>query len=183
MRLLGTLACLTQICSAFYPYHLPTPESDRTSKNTPRAIELPRSLRSESSKRSAFYPFHLPEPEKKEEETTTPSPHALQHPRRTDNASFRVRLRRVLTRRKNNFNVIPAVNPQQSNSLGIYQDGTDLSYFCAFRIGTSQEDYYFLLDSAASNTWVMSSDCTTNACSVHNTFGPSDSSSLKVSFL
>jgi hypothetical protein len=177
MRFIIVSACLAQICSAFYPYHFPTDENTRTSK-TSRAIEDPRSTVGEF-KRSPFYPYHQPITE--DERSSTPSPRPDQHPRRGENGSIRLLLRRILTKRKNSFNVIPASNPTQSNSLGIDQDGTDFSYFCAFQFGTSSQGYYLLLDSAASNTWVMSSDCSTNACSVHNTFGPSDSSSLKVS--
>lgn len=38
-----------------------------------------------------------------------------------------------------------------------------------------------LVDSAASNTWVMGSNCTTDACKEHNTFGKGDSTSLIIS--
>lgn len=34
---------------------------------------------------------------------------------------------------------------------------------------------YMLLDSGAGTTWVMGSDCQSQACTMHNTFGPSDS--------
>jgi hypothetical protein len=34
---------------------------------------------------------------------------------------------------------------------------------------------YMLLDTGAGTTWVMGSDCTADACTTHNTFGPSDS--------
>jgi hypothetical protein len=60
------------------------------------------------------------------------------------------------------------------------QDGTDYSYFCAFKFGTGKKEYFMLLDSAASTTWVMSSDCTTSAGGLHPTFGTSDSTTLKV---
>jgi hypothetical protein len=63
--------------------------------------------------------------------------------------------------------------------LGIHQDGNDHSYFCSFKVGTSDKEFHLLLDSAASNTWLMSSDCTTNACTLHNTLGSRDSSSLR----
>lgn len=49
----------------------------------------------------------------------------------------------------------------------------------AVTIGNSKEEYHLLLDSAASNTWVMGQDCNTDACKTHNTFGSGDSSSLK----
>jgi len=126
----------------------------------------------------AFYPYHLPSADG--EDTTQSTPRAVQHRRTDNNGSIRMSIRRKPTKRKNNFNIIPAVDPTKSNSLGIAQDGTDFSYFCAFQLGTSQTEYSLLLDSAASNTWIMASDCTTASCSAHNTFGTADSSSLKV---
>ncbi|KAF2471599.1 acid protease [Lindgomyces ingoldianus] len=45
--------------------------------------------------------------------------------------------------------------------------------------GDSKEEYHLLLDSAASNTWVMGQDCKSEACGAHNTFGEGDSTSLK----
>lgn len=64
--------------------------------------------------------------------------------------------------------------------MAIDQDGGDLSYMVAVTFGDSKEEYHLLLDSAASNTWVMGSDCKTDACGTHTTFGKEDSSSLKV---
>ncbi|KAF1960089.1 acid protease [Byssothecium circinans] len=49
----------------------------------------------------------------------------------------------------------------------------------AVTIGDSKEEYKLLLDSAASNTWVMSEDCSTEACGKHNLFGKSDSKTIK----
>lgn len=40
---------------------------------------------------------------------------------------------------------------------------------------------YMLVDTGAFNTWVMGSDCKSEACLAHNTLGPGDSSSLEVS--
>lgn len=64
--------------------------------------------------------------------------------------------------------------------MAIDQDGNDLSYMVAVTIGDSKEEYHLLLDSAASNTWVMGADCKTDACATHETFGKEDSSTLKV---
>lgn len=38
-----------------------------------------------------------------------------------------------------------------------------------------------LMDTGADSTWVMTSGCTSDACTKHNTFGSSDSTSLQVS--
>lgn len=64
--------------------------------------------------------------------------------------------------------------------MAIDQDGGDLSYMVAVKIGDSKEEYHLLLDSAASNTWVMGEDCKSEACRQHNTFGVGDSGTLKV---
>ncbi|KAH7355607.1 aspartic peptidase domain-containing protein [Pyrenochaeta sp. MPI-SDFR-AT-0127] len=49
----------------------------------------------------------------------------------------------------------------------------------AVTFGDSKEEYHLLLDSAASNTWVMAQDCNSAACKTHNTFGTGDSTTLK----
>ncbi|KAF2809661.1 acid protease, partial [Mytilinidion resinicola] len=51
----------------------------------------------------------------------------------------------------------------------------------AVTFGTSSEEYHLLVDAASSNTWVMSSECETDACKTHSTFGKEDSTSLTVS--
>jgi hypothetical protein len=53
----------------------------------------------------------------------------------------------------------------------------------AVTFGDSSDEYHMLLDSAASNTWVMAQDCKSEACKTHATFGKGDSSTLKVSCL
>ncbi|KAF2262299.1 acid protease [Lojkania enalia] len=88
-------------------------------------------------------------------------------------------LRKVPLRRDNIYNILNSNNPTQENSVAIDQDGTDMSYMVAVKFGESQEEYHLLLDSAASNTWVMSESCMTEACKTHNLFGNGDSSSLK----
>lgn len=40
---------------------------------------------------------------------------------------------------------------------------------------------HLLVDTGASNTWVMASDCNSEACAAHNTFGKEHSASLNVS--
>ncbi|KAF2086041.1 acid protease, partial [Saccharata proteae CBS 121410] len=77
--------------------------------------------------------------------------------------------------------IVTATAPTQTDSIGVDQDGTDYSYFSAFKFGDSPTSYYLLLDTGAANTWVMGSSCTSAACSAHNTLGPSDSSTLGIS--
>ncbi|KAF2142517.1 uncharacterized protein K452DRAFT_226932 [Aplosporella prunicola CBS 121167] len=97
-----------------------------------------------------------------------------------DSLSIRVPLNRVPVRRNNEYKIITANTPTQSGSVGVDQDGTDFSYFSTFRFGTSNVEYHLLLDSGAANTWVMGSDCTTEACSKHNSLGDSDSDTLEI---
>lgn len=83
-----------------------------------------------------------------------------------------------LEKRLNDFKVDTAAAPSASNSAGIDQDGTDFSYFAQVKLGSSPgETFYLLLDTGSSATWVMGSDCTSDACKTHSTFGSSDSSS------
>ena len=95
--------------------------------------------------------------------------------------SISLSIRRTLTRRTNKYNIISAQPPTQSNSVSVDQDGTDFSYMVTITFGTSSEEYHMLLDSAASNTWIMGGDCTSDVCNTHNTFGNGDSTSLTVS--
>lgn len=94
--------------------------------------------------------------------------------------SLSIPLRRVPVKRDNKYNVITAAKPSATDSAGIAQDGTDFSYFSPFTFGDGTQQYYMLIDTGASNTWVMGGECTTDACTAHNTLGPSDSSTLKV---
>lgn len=95
-------------------------------------------------------------------------------------------LRRAGVRRDNIYRIIKSKEPSQENSVAIDQDanedgvGYDRSYMVAITIGDSKEEYHLLLDSAASNTWVMGAACDTKACGTHALFGNEDSSSLKV---
>ncbi|KAA8619810.1 Asp domain containing protein [Pyrenophora tritici-repentis] len=97
----------------------------------------------------------------------------------SNSRSLTLPIRRVPTRRQNVYNIVNSRDPTQSNSVAIDQDGKDISYMVAVSFGDSKEEYHMLLDSAASNTWVMSQDCSTDACKTHTLFGKEDSTSLK----
>lgn len=84
-----------------------------------------------------------------------------------------------LAGRDNNYSVSKAEKPKQSNSAGIDQDGTDYSYFVEAQLGSDQSPLYMLIDTGASTTWVMGSDCTSKACNMHNTFKADSSKTLK----
>ncbi|KAL8720354.1 MAG: hypothetical protein Q9225_002782 [Loekoesia sp. 1 TL-2023] len=84
-------------------------------------------------------------------------------------------------KRDNHHDYVTASPPTQTNSESIHNDGTDFSYFAGIDFGSSRKTMYMLVDTGAANTWVMGSDCKTQVCAEHNTLGPSDSTSLKVS--
>jgi hypothetical protein len=95
--------------------------------------------------------------------------------------SLTLPLRRVrIQQRDSIYKIVPSKPPKQENSVSVNQDGSDNSYMVSVALGSSSKPFDLLLDSAASNTWVMGSNCKTEACSVHNTFGPEDSKTLIV---
>jgi hypothetical protein len=131
---------------------------------------------------TAFYPYQYGDDNtpSNSRRTISSSPIADTNPR-----SLTLPIRRIptpsgLRARQNNYNIVNSNDPRQANSVAIDQDGGDLSYMVAVTIGDSKEEYHLLLDSAASNTWVMGQDCSSEACKTHNTFGKGDSGSLKV---
>lgn len=65
--------------------------------------------------------------------------------------------------------------PAAANSVGIDQDGSDISYFVEANIGSNGDPVYLLCDTGAGSTWIMGSDCASPACEDHTTWGPSGS--------
>jgi hypothetical protein len=90
------------------------------------------------------------------------------------------RTRAPLENRDNTYSIDPAVEPTLEHAVGIDQDGTDFSYFAEVQLGSNKKTLYMLTDTGASTSWAMSSDCTSAPCGLHNSFGSSDSSSLKL---
>ncbi|PTB37298.1 hypothetical protein M441DRAFT_30464 [Trichoderma asperellum CBS 433.97] len=86
-----------------------------------------------------------------------------------------------LAKRDNKFNIMQAVDPNEPDTAGLDQDGTDYSYFVQAELGSQKKKMYMLLDTGAGSSWVMGTDCTSQACTLHDSFGPSDSSTLKTS--
>ncbi|KAG6016839.1 hypothetical protein E4U54_000393 [Claviceps lovelessii] len=78
----------------------------------------------------------------------------------------------------NTYQVMDATKPTQSMTAGIDQDGTDYSYFVKAKLGSKKKEVYLLIDTGAGSTWVMGSSCTDKPCTMHNTFGTSDSDTL-----
>ncbi|KAJ4378525.1 hypothetical protein N0V86_006231 [Didymella sp. IMI 355093] len=129
---------------------------------------------------TAFYPYQY-----NDGSTTTSSSRRSAKLSQSGPGSITLPLRRVpiplRSRQQNAYHIINSKDPSQENSVAIDQDGSDLSYMVAVTIGDSKEEYHLLLDSAASNTWVMGQDCKSEACGTHTTLGTGDSSSLKAS--
>lgn len=84
-----------------------------------------------------------------------------------------------LVGRDNKYTVATAATPSETNSVGIDQDGTDFSYFIEASLGSSGKSLYMLCDTGAGTTWVMGSDCGSKACTMHTTWGPTDSTTSK----
>ncbi|KAL2021564.1 hypothetical protein VTK56DRAFT_7063 [Thermocarpiscus australiensis] len=80
-----------------------------------------------------------------------------------------------LGKRENMYSVSEPCAPTTSNSAGIYQYGPDYSYFIKAQVGSAQQPFYMLLDTGAANTWLMGSNCQSEACKMHNTLDPSSS--------
>lgn len=78
------------------------------------------------------------------------------------------------------YEIVKGTQPKQANSVAIDQDGTDYSYTCTIQVGASGKAMQMLIDTGAANTWIMGSDCSSEPCLAHNTFGAKDSTSLRV---
>lgn len=85
----------------------------------------------------------------------------------------------VLTKRQNGYEVMEAEESDGKFAQGVDQDGTDYSYFVEVQIGSEGKTMYMLIDTGAGSSWVMGHSCTSEACGLHNTFGPDDSKSLE----
>ena len=85
-----------------------------------------------------------------------------------------------LAARDNKYTIIDAPQTKRPNSAAVAQDGNDISYMATVSIGSEGAQYRMLLDSAGSVSWVFGSDCTTQACQNHNTFGTANSNSLNI---
>ena len=86
-----------------------------------------------------------------------------------------------LAKRTNTYSIATAATPSATNAVGIDQDGTDFSYFVEAKFGDKDAPMLMLLDTGAGTTWVMGTDCGSTACSMHSSFGPDDSTTLKTS--
>lgn len=86
-----------------------------------------------------------------------------------------------LTRRQNNYEILEADGTDEEDATGVHQDGTDYSYFVSVGLGSDAKELHLLIDTGAGSSWVMGSDCTTDACNLHDSFGPDDSDTYDAS--
>lgn len=84
-----------------------------------------------------------------------------------------------VSKRENKYTMLHSNPTTTPNSVAIDQDGTDFSYFATVKLGSGSAPMYMLLDTGASNTWVMGKECTNFACQNHNNFDSSSSKSFK----
>lgn len=80
-----------------------------------------------------------------------------------------------LETREKVFSVATAATPSATNGVGIDQDGSDISYFVEANIGSNGDAVYLLCDTGAGSTWIMGSECQSTACTDHDTWSPSGS--------
>ncbi|KKA27605.1 hypothetical protein TD95_005437 [Thielaviopsis punctulata] len=81
-------------------------------------------------------------------------------------------------RNTNSYDIMTAETPSYKHSVGIDQDGNDLSYFISVSIGSNKTQMYMLVDTGAGSTWIMGDTCSTDACKMHSSFSPSESTTM-----
>ncbi|PYH47488.1 pepsin-like aspartic protease [Aspergillus saccharolyticus JOP 1030-1] len=155
MHLAGCLliaACIWTAVFAFIPYEINL--DSLTTKHTPSRRFLPWESLSEALAKS-------PASAKSGESIT-------------------LDVKRAPIRRNNDFDIVLSKTPSWPNTAALDQDGNDLTYFAVVKIGSEQQEFYLMLDTGGTNSWVFSSNCTTKACSMHDTFDATTSSSINV---
>ncbi len=74
-----------------------------------------------------------------------------------------------------------AAVPKPTNAVGVAQEGADFSYFIQMGFGSGPKPLWMLFDTGAGTTWVMGTACQSPACTMHTTYGPSDSKTFRQS--
>lgn len=148
-------AILSTGVNAFYPYIRSTSSSSSSSSSlTSRLI-------------SRFFPYHLGD------STDDDSHDGI--------LTLPLKKRPALTRRKNSYTIVQGSPATSSNSVTVDEDGNDFSYFFSMDFGSNNQSMWILFDTGGTNTWVFGSNCTVEACELHNTFGTGNSTTLQVS--
>lgn len=82
-------------------------------------------------------------------------------------------------KRQRAYRIVEPAETTQENSAGIWQDGSDFSYFVQVEVGSQDREMFMLLDTGAGTSWVMGSDCDSTACQKHELFNPEDSDTFE----
>ncbi|EEH08794.1 aspartyl protease [Histoplasma capsulatum G186AR] len=165
--LLLLLVLSIDVVSAFFPYN-PVANTDADGGGD-NLLRLPSSR---GLVKERFYPYS---PSKSRGGQVSPQRDAKE-PVKLDIIKVRGN-----ARRRNVFQVFSADPTTLPQSLPIDTDGFDYSYFSVMYFGSERQAMFMLMDTGASNTWLISSNCTLQPCKMHNTFGIEDSNSLSVS--
>lgn len=122
---------------------------------------------------SAFYPVHNEDDGKDNTKRFYP---AAPKEMSDEQGVYTLDVKKI--RRQNAFNIVESADPSAPHALAIHQDGSDYSYFSTLNFGSKNQEMHMLIDTGSTNTWVFGSDCKSSACSIHNTFGADDSTTL-----
>ncbi|KAH8697215.1 putative aspartic-type endopeptidase [Talaromyces proteolyticus] len=95
--------------------------------------------------------------------------------------TFPLKKRSTMARRQNKYSVVQGNPPTTPNSVAVDDDGQDFSYFFSMDFGSKNQSMWMLFDTGGTNTWTFGSNCTVQACELHNTFGSNGSTTLQVS--
>ncbi|EXJ86142.1 hypothetical protein A1O1_06512 [Capronia coronata CBS 617.96] len=130
-----------------------------------------------SSCASAFYPYHGGDEGESNSKRFVPL--NLDSLSAEEPGVVTLDLKKIPTKRDNQFPVVLSSKPSAPNAMAISQDGQDYTYFSIMNFGSKGQEMYMLVDTGSANTWVMGSNCSSNACKIHNTFGTVDSTTLQ----
>ncbi|KAI5306095.1 hypothetical protein KEM56_002241 [Ascosphaera pollenicola] len=100
------------------------------------------------------------------------------------NSGFKFGLQKIRKAEQELPPILKADKTKLPESVPLNNDGHDTSYIIEAKIGPRKQKLDLLLDSGAPNTWVMKSDCQTDACKMHSTFDSNKptSGSFKVNY-
>ncbi|KAE8373430.1 aspartic peptidase domain-containing protein [Aspergillus bertholletiae] len=158
MRFLQCLVATTSLyisVTAFVPYRIELPDP------------VPEVASDKLQRR--FYPYELPSDEVKDEPEAS-----------TGDDTLTLDIKRAAFRRDNQFKIMLADEPTAPNTTALNQGGNDYTYFAEVKVGSQGQKMWMMLDSGGVNTWLFGSDCTTDSCKLHNTFGEHASTSLQL---
>ncbi|KIX95269.1 uncharacterized protein Z520_09186 [Fonsecaea multimorphosa CBS 102226] len=126
---------------------------------------------------SAFYPYHTGDGGSEKSKRFIPL--GTERPHDDDSAVVTIEIKRAVVKRNNVFPVVNSSAPNVPNAMAINEDGDDYTYFSTVKFGSTSQEMYMLIDSGSANTWVMGTNCKSNACQIHNTYGSEDSTTLQ----